>query len=63
MAEKSEIYRTYITNLNLTIDWYNQIRRSAKNIELILIESKITTIDNLVSQGQTSLTWNSESNP
>lgn len=62
MASKNETYRTYITNLNLTIDWYNTIRRTAKKVELQLIQNKISKIDELISQGQNNLNWKSESN-
>lgn len=61
MAERNEILRKYISNLNLTIDWYNKIRRTTKEVEYNLIESKINDIDKLIEQGQTILNWETES--
>lgn len=60
MSERSDTFRQYIINLNSTIDWYNQIRRTSKDVEFHLIEHEIEEIDKLVVLGQTNLNWNSE---
>lgn len=59
LTERNELFRMYISNLNLTVNWYNKIRQSTKEVENDLIESDIIEIDNLVSLGQNNLNWHS----
>lgn len=59
MLERNEIYRKYIANLNTTINWYNRIRRTSRDVEYSLIQNELDEIDKLVQHGQSSLTWNS----
>lgn len=60
LAERNEIFRRYITNLNSSIRWYNKIRRSTKDVEFDLIENEINEIDRLILRGQNNLDWNSK---
>lgn len=60
MSERNEVFRKYITNLNCTIEWYNKIRRSSREVEFQLIENEIEDIDKLIAQGQNLLNWNSQ---
>jgi dynein heavy chain len=60
LAERNDVFRKYISNLNSTIAWYNRIRRTTKDVEFNLIESEIAEIDKLIIQGQNTLNWNSE---
>lgn len=59
MLERDEIYRKYIANLNTTINWYNRIRRTSRDVEYSLIQNELDEIDKLIQHGQSSLTWNS----
>lgn len=59
LAERNEIFRKYISNLNSTIAWYNKIRRTTKNVEFDLIKNEIGEIDGKICLGQTGLNWNS----
>ncbi|EFA11309.2 dynein beta chain, ciliary [Tribolium castaneum] len=60
LAERNDVFRKYISNLNSTIAWYNKIRRTTKDVEFNLIENEIAEIDELIIQGQNTLNWNSE---
>lgn len=60
LSESDEYFRKYTANLNTTIDWYNKIKRTSKNVEYKLIENEILEIDKLVHQGQYELNWKSE---
>lgn len=60
ISERNDTFRQYIINLNSTIDWYNKIRRTSKDVEFQLIEHEIEEIDKLIIQGQTNLNWNSQ---
>ena len=60
LAEKNDVFRKYISNLNSTIAWYNKIRRTTKDVEFNLIQSEIAEIDKLILQGQHTLHWTSD---
>lgn len=60
LAERNDVFRKYISNLNSTIAWYNKMRRTTKDVEFNLIENEIAEIDELIIQGQNTLNWNSE---
>lgn len=60
ISECNEMFRKYTANLNCTIEWYNKIRRTSKDVEFRLIENDIEEIDKLVSRGQNELNWNSD---
>lgn len=60
MLERSEIFRKYTSILNTTINWYNKIKRTSRDVEFELIQTELEEIDKLAEIGQKSLTWNSE---
>lgn len=60
MLERNEIFRKYISILNTTINWYNKIKRTSRDVEFELIQTELEEIDRLAETGQKSLTWNSE---
>lgn len=60
ISESNEMFRRYTANLNCTIEWYNKIRRTSKDVEYRLIENEIEDIDKLVLEAQNELNWNSE---
>ncbi|KAF5277248.1 hypothetical protein FQR65_LT00356 [Abscondita terminalis] len=60
MCERNDTFRKYIINLDSTIDWYNKIRRTSKDVEFQLIQQEIEEIDKLIIQGQTNLNWDSK---
>lgn len=60
LTERNELFRMYISNLNLTVNWYNKIRRSTKDVEYDLIENDIIEIDKLISLGQNTFNWHSD---
>lgn len=60
LLERSEIFRKYTSVLNTTINWYNKIKRSSRDVEFELIQTELEEIDKLAEAGQNTLTWNSE---
>ncbi|XP_031336595.1 dynein beta chain, ciliary isoform X1 [Photinus pyralis] len=60
ISERNDTFRQYIINLDSTIDWYNKIRRTSKDVEFQLIQHEIEEIDKLIIQGQTNLNWDSK---
>lgn len=60
--EKEDTFRQYRINLNISIEWYNRIRKYSQKVEFDLVKVEIETIDEQIKKGQTSLNWNSESN-
>lgn len=60
MLEQNEIFRKYISILNTTINWYNKIKRTSRDVEFELIQTELEEIDKLAETGQKSLNWNSE---
>ncbi|XP_044764909.1 dynein beta chain, ciliary [Coccinella septempunctata] len=56
----SESIRRITEKLDLTLRWYNQIRKTTQAVEFDLIGSEIMHIDSLIDKGRNELTWNSE---
>ncbi|KAF4519850.1 hypothetical protein B566_EDAN005192, partial [Ephemera danica] len=56
---RSETFRKYTCNLNITIERYNKIRRQSKPVEFELVREHVEEIDELVDTGRSSLDWNS----
>ncbi|XP_075210990.1 dynein heavy chain at 93AB [Lycorma delicatula] len=72
MAEKSDIpeealelyknwetFRKYTIQLNITVDWYNRIRKDSREVEFQLVKEQVNEIDALIQQGQCDLDWTS----
>lgn len=62
LAEKNEKFRQFTTSLNTTVTWYNKIKKSSEKVEFDLIDKELAEIDDLISTGQNSLSWNSNGN-
>ncbi|XP_071447818.1 dynein beta chain, ciliary [Hetaerina americana] len=60
LYDQSETFRKYTSSLNLTIEWYNKIRRTSKPVEFKLVKEEIEEIDVLIEKGRSKLNWNSE---
>ena len=58
---KNDTLRDYVNNLNLTVHWYNKVRKETLEVEFPLIEQQVAAIDDQLTQALDSLTWNSES--
>lgn len=57
---KNDTLRDYVNNLNLTVQWYNKVRKETLEVEFPLIEQQVSAIDEQLKQALDSLTWNSE---
>lgn len=60
MLGRAETFRKYNSNLSSTINWYNKIRRTSRDVEFELIQTELEEIDKLAQRGQKELNWNSE---
>lgn len=60
LFNKHETFRTYVANLNLTVTWYNHVRQSLHDVEFPLVQSQLTSIDAVLNQAETTLSWNSD---
>ncbi|XP_077291064.1 dynein heavy chain at 93AB [Arctopsyche grandis] len=58
--EKEDTFRQYTINLNITIEWYNKIRKNSEKVEFDLVKEEIQIIDEQIQKGRTSLNWNSD---
>lgn len=52
--------RKYISNLDLTVQWYNKIRSTVIEVEFPLVESQLADIDTQLMKAEKDLDWNSE---
>jgi dynein heavy chain len=60
MFSRNETYRKYLSNLDLTVAWYNKIRDTILDVELPLIADQLQEIDSQLEQALTTLTWDSD---
>lgn len=61
-SENQEIYRSYVLNLEQSVEWYNDVRKKSSEVELKLIQQEIDLIDGLIDRGCNELNWNSAGN-
>ncbi|XP_065180851.1 dynein beta chain, ciliary-like [Sycon ciliatum] len=57
---KNEVYRRYLRNLDLIVQWYNKVRETVLDVEFPLIEKQLQSVDNQLERALTSLCWTSE---
>lgn len=60
MYSKNEMFRKFLANLDLTVQWYNKVRRTVLEVEFPLIEGQLQDIDVQLEQAEKSLNWESE---
>ncbi|KAL6263152.1 hypothetical protein P5V15_005953 [Pogonomyrmex californicus] len=60
VSESAETFRKFRTMLASTVDSYNNIRKTTKQVEFDLIELELARIDSLISRGEDELCWRSE---
>ncbi|XP_054276549.1 dynein beta chain, ciliary [Macrosteles quadrilineatus] len=60
LYEKRDVFRKYTVQLNLTIDWYNKVRKHSREVEFELVREQVDEIDQLIQKGQKELDWNSD---
>ena len=58
--QRKDQLRQYVTNLDLTVQWYNKVRATVLEVEFPLIEAQLREIDTRLQLAETTLTWNSE---
>lgn len=57
---RNETFHKFLSNLDLTVAWYNKIRETLLDVEFPLVEGQLQEIDNQLQQAETTLNWNSE---
>ncbi|XP_077869744.1 dynein beta chain, ciliary-like [Saccoglossus kowalevskii] len=60
LYEKHETFREYRANLDLTVQWYNEVRETVLEVEFPLIENQLVDIDNQLEKAEKSLNWNQD---
>jgi len=59
LYERRDELRKFVINLELTVHFYNRIRRTVLEVEYPLVEDQLIDIDKKLSHAENSLTWNS----
>nr|P39057.1 RecName: Full=Dynein beta chain, ciliary [Heliocidaris crassispina]BAA00827.1 dynein beta-heavy chain [Heliocidaris crassispina] len=59
--EKHETLRKYVANLDLTVAWYNKVRKTVLEVEFPLIEGQLADLDTRLRQAEADLNWTSDS--
>ena len=57
---KNDTYRQFVANLDLTVQWYNKVRKNVLEVEYPLVEGQLQEIDVQLEQAEKQLNWNSE---
>jgi len=59
---KNEDFVKFVTNLDLIVVGYNQIRQTVIEVEYPIIEGQLTVIDSMLEKAITELDWSNEDN-
>ncbi|XP_070187600.1 dynein beta chain, ciliary-like isoform X2 [Littorina saxatilis] len=57
---KNDMFRKFVANLDLTVQWYNKVRKTVLEVEYPLVESQLDEIDVQLKQAEESLNWENE---
>ena len=57
---RNDTFRKYLANLDLTVQWYNKVRKTVLEVEFPLIEGQLQEIDQQLERAEKTLNWNSE---
>lgn len=57
---RNETFHKFLSNLDLTVAWYNKVRETLLDVEFPLVEGQLLEIDGQLQQAETTLNWNSE---
>ena len=57
---RNETFHKFLSNLDLTVAWYNKVRETLLDVEFPLVEGQLQEIDGQLQQAETTLNWNSE---
>ncbi|PSN39336.1 Dynein beta chain [Blattella germanica] len=60
LFDRVETLFLWVSNLNLSIEWYNNIRQNSLPVEFELIAQEVEQIDILLKEVVENLNWNSE---
>ena len=60
MYSRNETFHKFLSNLDLTVAWYNKVRETLLDVEFPLVEGQLQEIDGQLQQAETTLNWNSE---
>ncbi|GFN78401.1 dynein heavy chain 9, axonemal, partial [Plakobranchus ocellatus] len=60
MYSKNDTFRKFVANLDLTVQWYNKIRKTVLEVEYPLIEGQLAEIDQQLEQAEKTLNWEND---
>ncbi|XP_061675536.1 dynein axonemal heavy chain 11 isoform X2 [Syngnathoides biaculeatus] len=58
--EKRDLFSTYVSSLQLVVQWYNKLKESVLEIELPLIRDDLASVDQLLQRAQTDVMWHDQ---
>ena len=61
LFEREATFRNYNNSLELTVDNYNFLKNSTRNVEFDLVAGELDEIDRNLERAEHALNWNSES--
>lgn len=61
LFSKNEIFRRFRANLDLTVAWYNKVRKTVLEVEFPLVEKQLASIDGQLEQAEKGLNWTNDS--
>ena len=60
MYSKNDTFRKFLANLDVTVQWYNKVRKTVLEVEFPLVEGQLDEIDVQLKQAEESLNWENE---
>lgn len=54
------LYKQYVGNLELVVQWYNTVKQTVLEAEYPLIENELRTIDDQLMEAEETFTWQKE---
>lgn len=57
MYSNNDLFRKFVANLDLTVQWYNKVRKIVLEVEFPLIEGQLQEIDVQLEQAEKSMNW------
>ncbi|KAJ7340469.1 hypothetical protein OS493_003217 [Desmophyllum pertusum] len=55
---RNETFHKFLSNLDLTVAWYNKVRDTLLEVEFPLVDGQLQEIDGQLQQAETNLNWN-----
>lgn len=57
---QNDTFFKFVANLDMSVRWYNKVRKEALDVEFPLIEDELTRLDSELQEAETGLHWKDE---